>query len=475
MRLVHAALAVALFVLATATPSPAADDAVRCKAAILSRGTTLFDATTDVVARCVRRALRTANLDEGCPTERGNERITALDLVASEAIDSACTAPIQQTLTCVVSGIDEAFDLVSGVFRVGAGEAPHGPKLRCLDTIGRQAVRLAELTDGQLALCNEKLARGVAGYGPSGPTCDGPSGTQAAIAAADARLASKLTRACGGPDGIAGTNDDLDPQAALGFGATCPGLPYCAFAIDTLPDLITCASCIAQQEVDQASRGLATLPLDAPTACDVGKGRAVMTLLEDDLRDLAACEDRILEGHETGHCPNGETFDDLLVNAAQYAGRVLAACAAPGPSANILSQLAFDLIDALYPTHAEEPDNARQRCKLAIRNSVVSTARYARRKLRTLRSCHTQRLCGQTSVACPDSEASAAIARAATSTANDIHTRCDAYTPSTLGYGPTCPSAGACGALPATTIDELITCLQCIGDEVVDGGESIAF
>jgi len=456
-----------------APSASSADQAAHCKTTILQRGTTLFATTTDLMTRCLRLELRTGDLTSSCPSNDDADRIDALTNTAVAAIDDGC-GPLASLFTCLDSVNGEALQIPLDVIRIGSGPT-RGAQLRCIDTMTRQTVRLAAFEARQLAQCTAKVASGTASYGPSGPTCDGPSGTQARMAAARARTAAKLGRTCGGPDGVAGTADDLDPQTDLGFAATCLGSPYCEFAIDTLPDLISCASCVATGEVGQLSRGLAAEPLDPAAACDVGKHQALLSLLANDMRDLAVCEGRILDGHELGPCPDLETSGDLATNAGHYVAGVSAACGAfEGAPATDIADLASALIAALYPAHAEEPDNNLNRCKTEIGNSATSTSRYARRKLLALRTCTVQRACGQTTAACPDSEASASIQRGAILAANDIHDRCDAYTPSMLGYGPTCPSDGSCGALPTTTIDELITCLQCVGDEVVDAAVALA-
>ncbi len=456
-------------------PSVHASDPARCQVTILNRGTAYFSAIVDVTGRCARRMVRTGDFSESCPNTSDTERIETLTADVREAITNACD-PDPQTLNCVESLADEGFAVPLGVTTFNPVEPLRGPALRCVDTIARQTARLATSDARQLAACNEKLARGVAGYGPTGPTCNGPSGTQSKIATAHARTAMKLARACGGPDGVVGSSDDPDPQADLGYSATCANHPYCEFAIDTVPDLLACADCIAREEVGQVSRGLTALPLDAATACTVGIGHSALTLLDDDLRDLSACEDRILDGHEPGPCPNTETTEDFALNDARYDARVVAACGAPGgPSAGTFAALASELTDALYPAHAEETVSAVKRCKVEIGRSATSSVGYARRKLRALKVCHQQQLCGQTSAPCPDSEATATILREAADTTADIHTRCDAFTPADLGYGPTCPSSGACAALPTTTITEVIACVQCVADEVVDSAVASVF
>jgi hypothetical protein len=196
-----------------------------------------------------------------------------------------------------------------------------------------------------------------------------------------------------------------------------------------------------------------------------------LDLLDDDLRDLAACEDRILDGNGTGPCPDAETTDDLAVNESRYGTRLAALCADPPLPAGIALVFAELLTDTLYPTHAEETDDDVKRCRTEIGRSVTLSSGNARRHLRALRTCYTQSFCGQTLADCPDSEAAASIAHAAASAASGIAARCSAYTPASLGFG-TCPSIGSCGS-PLTTIPELITCLQCVTDEVaveVTGG-----
>jgi hypothetical protein len=472
MGLARLLLNLALVACVAPVADSAADQAGHCRATIVQRGTTLFATTAEVVARCTRRQLRTGDLSESCPADDEFTRIADLTTTAFTAIEAGC-GPVTSLFLCLDSGNGEALQLPLDVIRV-VPEPARGAKLRCLDTMSRQTVRQAEFEARQLGQCNIKVASGTAGYGPAGPTCDGPSGAQAKIAAARIRTTAKIERACGGPDGAAGTADDLDPQTDLGFGASCTGSPYCESTIDTLPELIACAGCIAKEEVGQLSRGLADLPLDAVEACDVGKHQAVLSLVADDLRDLSACEKRILDGHEAGPCPNGETSDDVFVNMARYDGRIAEACAGSGPSSTTIADLASVLITALYPVHAEEPDNDLKRCKVEIASSATSSSSYARRKLNAMRACTVQLACGQTTAPCPDSEATASIQRGAISAADDIHDRCDAYTPSQLGYGPTCPSEGACGALPTTTIGELIACLQCVGDEVIDAAVALA-
>jgi hypothetical protein len=441
-------------------------EAASCQDAIESRGSALLSATTNLMARCRLDQLRTGDLDEGCPDADATARLERLTFDAVAAVARACGST-PATATGLDAGAGEGLSIPIDTVPVTPQPA-RGAKLRCLGTIGRRVPQFVERKGRLLAQCSTRALAGVAGYGPAGPLCDGPNATQQAIADGRTRLAAKIGRACGGPDGTAGTGDDLDPQTDLGFGASCTGAPYCTAAIDTLPALLDCVTCVADEEVSQVSRGLAALPLGPATACDLGRRTALLSLFEDDLRDFAACEDRVLDGHENHPpCPDDETTTDLVTNVDRYGSRVAAACGAGELPPADVELLALLLTGQLYPTGAEEPDNAKIRCKTQIARSATSSVGYARRQSRTLRTCHTQLLCGQTSGACPDSEAADVIDRTATTYAADVHEECDAYTPSDLGYGATCGWFPPCDALPTTTIAELVGCLRCAADEAI--------
>jgi hypothetical protein len=459
MSPVRSLLTVALSLLLPAAGG-AAEDAARCQSAFVHGGTGVFDRIADVTARCYGSHLRSVPdpEDEGCPSTDQFNDFSALETKAITKIDAACTPALGASGLCTVFAAEGALDLVDGAFGSTTAFVPNGAARRCRAALGASSVQLAKAKARVLRRCNENALRGLAGYGPLGPTCESRSGTQAAIADAEARVRARIAGKCG----------SLDPQTDLGLGASCTGAPYCEFAIDTLPDAIDCVACIAHAEVDQLSRGLAALPLDAGTSCEVGRAFYFLDLVDRDLRDLGACEDRIVDGNGTAPCPDAETADDIQLSDDRYAARLAELCPlASYPDSSTALDLATIVTDTLFPTHAEETDSGVKRCRIEIGRSVTQSSGNVRRHLRALRSCHTRRLCGQTSGVCPDSEASASIARGAANAANGITTRCGSYTPSSLGFGASCPALATCGALPNTTIPELIACLQCITDAVV--------
>lgn len=360
-------------------------------------------------------------------------------------------------------------DLVSAIFRGSPRPEPDPVRRNCRRVIGREGARLAEVKAHQLDLCNHNVLRGAAGFGPAGPTCDGPNGTQAAIAAAEVRLGRKIARACGGPDLVAGTGDDLDLHGVAGSGATCPGSPYCEFPVETLPEVIACVSCIAHAEVAQMSRVLATLPLAPATACDIAVGLAGIELADDYLGELSACEERILAGDTAAPCPDAQASDDLQASLEAFDALIAAGCGgAAGASSTFVTAPADELIQLVYPTHVQETDAGIKRCKSEIGAAAGATTSFTRRKLSALRTCQLQRACDSTSGPCPDSQAAQQIASGASSMASRIHSRCDPYSPAALGFAATCPAVGSCGGSPTTTITELIACVTCVAGSVVD-------
>ena len=440
--------------------SRAADDAARCQSAFVHHGTAVFDRETNIDARCYSDHLRRVQgpQDEGCPnTDQFNE-FAALESKAIAKIDAKCVADIGTSGLCTLFAAEESLDLVNTAFGSSTAFVADGAARRCRLALGASSVQLGAAKARVLRLCNENALRGLPGFGPLGPTCESPSGTQAAIADAETRARARIAGKCG----------TLDPQTDLGLGTNCAGAPYCEFAIDTLPEAIDCVACVANAEVDQLSRGLAALPLAAAASCDVARAYYFLQLLDADLRDMAVCEDRIVDGHGTAPCPDAETATDISSNDDHYLGRLGALCPSSSyPTTTAALDLATTMTDTLYPTHAEENDNAVKRCRNEIGKSVTQSSGNVRRNLRALRSCHTQRLCGQTPGACPNSEASASITLGANRAASGITAQCTGYTPSGLGFGASCPAVGTCGALPNTTIPELVTCLQCVTDAVV--------
>ena len=255
----------------------------------------------------------------------------------------------------------------------------------------------------------------------------------------------------------------------VGAGATCPGSPYCEFPVDTLPDVIACVSCIAHAEVAQMSRVLATLPISLATSCDIAVGLAAIELADDYLGDLSACEERILAGDTAAPCPDAETSDDLLASLDAFEALIAAGCGgAAGPPSTFVTDTADQLIQLVYPTHAPEADAGIKRCRSEIGAAAGSTSSFTRRKLFALRTCELQHACDSTSGPCPDSETTQQIASGASFMASRIHSRCDPYSPAALGFAATCPAVASCGGLPTTTISELIACVTCVAESVVE-------
>lgn len=419
-----------------------------CQETIVTRGSDLFSAEQKLTARCVN------DLGAGnCPDSAGSERISAALQRAEAAVSSACNIA-GGNLTCFAVAADEAIDMVLAPI----GSAPPTPtraSRQCQRVITRKVGRLAALRLRALESCNRKAAGGIGGYGPPGPSCDGPGGqTQAAIATAGAQARSAVAAACNG----------LDPQDDLFFGTTCPGAPHCVFAIPTTDDLVACVACIAEEEVDQLSTGLAQLPLSPGESCAVARGRAGRSLADALMRDRATCNDDWLRGHRTT-CPDGETLTDVGTDIDQYVSTVSSACGFDDSFAAVaIDDQVASLVATAYPAPLPEADQDKQVCKRQIGDTVgaTGTGGFARRTLRFLTSCKVDSHCGQVVGVCPSASTTTLIATAAAGNAAAIHHDCDAFTPADVGF----PTPCVCSGLPVATIDDLVACLQCASSQV---------
>ena len=443
--------------------STRAADGARCQETILARGSDLFATEETLTLQCQERMLTNAT-QSSCPDSVAQPRLDAATTRARDAVTTACNAG-RGTLLCFESAADEGVDLVVGVYAGGSSNPTTHAARRCQKVIGRKATRLADLKRRALESCNRKAAGGAVGYGPSGPSCDSPSGrTQAAIVAAGMQARSIILAACAG----------LDPQDDLGFGSSCPGSPHCEFPIPTLDDLAACAGCIAEKEVDQLSAGLAAIPVTSTEGCTIGRGVAAKNLADDLLRDLAACEDGVLRGHILA-CPDSETAADVAADVDSYVTSLGEFCGpAGGVSPALIEAMVDALLPAIFPVSAAEPDHDKQTCKRQIGDTVGVSGNigFGRRKLRLLTTCKLESHCGQVVGACPSASTDAAIARSAAANANAIHHDCDAFTPADLGFAA---ASCACNGLPLATIADLIACIQCESSNVADTISELTF
>jgi hypothetical protein len=133
------------------------------------------------------------------------------------------------------------------------------------------------------------------------------------------------------------------------------------------------------------------------------------------------------------------------------------ATSTPTPAATVPSQ----------PTPTTTPSKARLACARAL---AKSTDKFAGAYVQAFVACETARLKAKIAGPCPDANASARIAAAATKRAQTITKACGALLPSDVGFGASCGGfTGACTDAIAS-LGDVRTCLDCgarrAGDEV---------
>src|SRR5262249_7216641 len=159
--------------------------------------------------------------------------------------------PVRTRALLRLIGDTAAADLAPASTAVSAS----GPVAVCLSAIGKERARLATSTSRALARCWEARAKG-AHANPCPEPGDGKAGPS--IAAAVVRATERLCKACGGADRACDGPDDLAPSA-LGFAASCPDVAVpdgasCGGPVATLGDLVTCVTCVAEDDSQCADR-----------------------------------------------------------------------------------------------------------------------------------------------------------------------------------------------------------------------------
>jgi len=145
---------------------------------------------------------------------------------------------------------------------------------KCQEAIGREGQKFQEKKAKLIQKCWDSRLKEK--HADTCPDATAPAGSQAkkaadAIAKAQAKAEQKMCRACGGGDKLCGGGDDFDPATEIGFQATCdtvtiPGGASCAGSVTTLQDLVDCALCVTEFEVDCMDRttvqGFETYPAE---------------------------------------------------------------------------------------------------------------------------------------------------------------------------------------------------------------------
>jgi hypothetical protein len=119
----------------------------------------------------------------------------------------------------------------------------------CLRAIGKSGAASLRLVSQRLAACWLGVNKSDSGGSFSCPD------VRASLATAKARANSLavICKRCGGSNRQCGDADDV-PLASIGFPSTCPALGACSGAVQTLPDLAGCVSCVTGALMDGTVR-----------------------------------------------------------------------------------------------------------------------------------------------------------------------------------------------------------------------------
>jgi hypothetical protein len=209
-----------------------------------------------------------------------------------------------------------------------------------------QKCRAAIVTAGSVLLQSEGKAlsacagKVVSGKLPHGTTCRTEAKTAAAIGKATAKVASTVTKACGGKDKTCGSGNDDVPLADAGWQiASCPNVEggTCTNAISDCTGIATCLTCIGEAAVDRAiglyyDALVQTDPTDraqkALNACQATIGRATTTFLGAKSKALAKCWQTVNAGKATGDCPaaDGKATDAIAKAESKKVAAICKAC-----------------------------------------------------------------------------------------------------------------------------------------------------
>jgi hypothetical protein len=139
---------------------------------------------------------------------------------------------------------------------------------RCQATIGKATTAFLATRTQAIAKCWAAVSRA------GGGSCPDSRATQA-VTKARAKQAKAIQRACAGPDKKFATGDDPTP-VTIGFPPSCYDIASCGGAVDSLPSLLDCITCVTEFDGDCADRAAAPFASSYPPECTVGTTTSTM-------------------------------------------------------------------------------------------------------------------------------------------------------------------------------------------------------
>jgi hypothetical protein len=280
-------LVVALFAV------PAHAEPVKCQVEIVKRSAKFVRAKAKYLQKCEDKVLK-GQLAGPCPDAKSAAKIAKGESQLRAAIDKQCggsdrscgtggdddalaaigwdmgncpsleSFPCTNAITncdgvsdCLVcvdhAAVDQAIDLYYDAF----APPSNGTVLKCQRTIGKESTKFVDKKTNALRKCEDQVLKGKI-IGP----CPDAKATMK-ISMAEAKLADKICKACGGGDGECGNGNDLS-VATIGFASSCPNVANCGGPIATLADIVACVTCVSGFKTDcldaLAVPGLAAYP-----------------------------------------------------------------------------------------------------------------------------------------------------------------------------------------------------------------------
>ncbi len=224
--------------------------------------------------------------------------------------------------------------LALSALALGAPASSVAEPIKCQQAILKQSDALARARAKVLRRCEEKKRKGKLA---PGTVCATEPAIAGKIAKADAKLAARIAKDCGGKDKACGTGDD-DLLASISWPAQCPDFAAtgCTQAVVTCADIAGCIGCVQDAAVDRT----VTLAYGAlvPTnkrqqrklhKCQGAIGAEVVKLHAALSKPLSQCWRKRYKGKHGNACPDpgdGKAALNIAKARAKLQGKVCKVC-----------------------------------------------------------------------------------------------------------------------------------------------------
>ena len=219
-------------------------------------------------------ARRCGGIDGTCSVTSDNDSLASIGWNIGQCPNfemGACSNSIshcQHISACLLCINDKAIDQAIDLYYGSRVPTTNRDVQKCQRSIGKEASKFYQAKAKALGKCEDLVLKGaIPGPCPN----ERAEGT---IGKAEAKALTKLCFSCGGPDRLCGTVDDLTPDE-IGFKPDCPPVdppgtaPSCGGPIETLPDLVSCVTCVTSFKADCVSAAGSPAVTSYPAECNV--------------------------------------------------------------------------------------------------------------------------------------------------------------------------------------------------------------